>query len=116
MELSLVLATTVAAVLSLNDVWLSSDVRVKSLVMGYFSKAFEPRVPMVWVAPDLGSEPEGCLWYEDWRRRESATKSEAEARLKVMRNRGLRVGMQAAMIMIFISMLKHAISIVFEHY
>ena len=60
----------VRAFLLLSDFWLSVEVRVRSLVMGYLSKALEPREPMVggcwWLLLDLppGSEQEeeGCLW------------------------------------------------------
>ena len=81
---------------------------------GYFWKAFEPREPIVTTGSDLGSEPDGCLWYEDWRRRDSARKSEAEARLKTIRNSGRSVGMQAAMMMTFISMLIQTVSLRFD--
>ena len=66
---------------------------------------------MVTTGLDFGSESDGCLLYEDWRRRDSARKSEAEARLKMIRNSGRSVGMQAAMMMTFISMLKDAVSL-----
>ena len=54
------------AFLLLRDFWLSVEVRVRSLVMGYLSKALEPREPIVggcWMLDLLGSEDEeGCLW------------------------------------------------------
>lgn len=101
-ELSFVRSTLVP----LNDFWLSSELRVKSLLIGYLSKAFELREPMLLLALDFGSMADGCLGYPDWRRRDSAKKSEGEARLKTMRNRGRRVGMQAAMMMTFSSILR----------
>ena len=56
----------VRAFLLLRDFWLSIEVRVSSLVMGYLSKALEPREPIVggcWLLDLLGSEEEeGCLW------------------------------------------------------
>ena len=47
----------------------------------------------------------GCCWYEELRLRREGRKSEGEELRKRIRKRGRRVGIQAAMMMTFISML-----------